>query len=83
MSLMSDKKVLARGVDVLEVLVLLLVQLPEHPLEQHLGEPDDGVERRPQLMGHIGEELRLMAAGGLQLPALFRDLVEEPGVLDG
>ena len=28
--------------------------------EQHLGEADDGVERRPQLVGHVGEELRLV-----------------------
>jgi len=46
------------------------------------GEPDDGIERRPKLVRHVGEELGLMAAGGLELPALVLDLVKEPGVLD-
>ena len=67
----------------LQVLVLLLVQLAEHPLGQHLREADDRVERRAQLVGHVGEELGLVPAGDLQLPALVRDLPEEPGVLDG
>ena len=35
-----------------------------------------------QLVGHVGQELGLMAAGGLQLAAPVGDLVEEPGVLD-
>ena len=38
---------------------------------------------RPQLVGHVGEELRLVAAGRLELPTLVRDLAEEAGVLDG
>src|SRR5713101_8004089 len=72
----------ARGMDILQVLGLLVVQLAEHPLVQHLGEADDRVERGAQLVRHIGQELRLVAAGGLELPALVRDLPEEPGVLD-
>jgi len=66
----------------LRVLVLLVGQGAEHPLEQHLGEADDGVEGRAQLMGHVGEELGLVAAGGFELPALVLDLPEQPGVLD-
>ncbi len=73
---------LAGGVDVLEVFLLLVVEGPEHPLEQHLGEPDDGIEGSAQLMGHVGEELGFVAAGGFQLAALVLDLVEEPGILD-
>ncbi len=73
----------ARGQDVLEVLGLLLVHLPEHPLRQHLREAEDRVQRRAQLVGHVGQELGLVAAGRLELPALVRDLAEEPGVLDG
>jgi len=38
----------ARGIDVLQVLLLLLVEITEHAFRQHLGEPDDGVQRRPQ-----------------------------------
>ena len=37
-----------------EVLGLLL---------EHLGVPDDGVQRRPQLVGHVRQELRLVLAG--------------------
>ena len=73
----------ARGQDVLQVLGLLLVHLPEHPLGQHLREAEDRVQRRPQLVGHVGEELGLVAARGLELPALVLDLPEEPSVLDG
>ena len=50
--------------------------------DHHLGEPDDGVERRAQLVAHIGEELRLVLARDFELPALFLDLREQIGVLD-
>ena len=73
----------ARGQDVLQVLGLLLVHLPEHPLGQDLREAEDRVQRGPELMGHVGQELGLVAARGLELPALVRDLAEEAGVLDG
>ena len=73
----------AGGQDVLQVLGLLLVHLAEHPLGQHLGEAEDRVQRGPELMRHVREELRLVAAGRLELPALVRDLLEEPRVLDG
>ncbi len=36
--------------DVVQVIRLLLVDLAEHPLGQHLGEADDGVQRRAQLV---------------------------------
>src|SRR5438128_2413708 len=72
----------ARGVDVLQVLFLLLVELTEHPLRQDLGEADDGVQRRTELMGHVRQELRLVLAGDFELATLVRDLAEEPGVLD-
>src|SRR2546430_6841691 len=39
--------------------------------------------RGAQLVRHVGEELRLVPAGRLELGALVRDLPEEPGVLDG
>ena len=73
----------AGGQDVLQVLGLLLVHLAEHPLGQHLREAEDRVQGRPQLVGHVGEELGLVAARRLELPALVRDLAEEAGVLDG
>src|SRR5215467_1400710 len=51
--------------------------------EQQIGHTDDGVERRPQLVAHVREELRLVLARGLELPALDLDLAEETRVLDG
>ena len=59
------------------------LMLAEHPLEEHLGEPEHRVERRPELVGHAGEELRLVPAGELQLEALLLELAEELGVLQG
>ncbi len=50
--------------------------------DHHLGEPDDGVERRAQLMAHAGEELRLVLAGQFELAALVLDLVEQAYILD-
>ena len=73
----------AGGQDVLQVLGLLVVHLAEHPLGQDLREAEDRVQGGPELVGHVGEELGLVAAGGLELAALVRDLAEEAGVLDG
>src|SRR4029453_16180501 len=56
----EGQQMLAGRVDVFQVLVLLIVQLPEHALRQDLGEPDDRVERRAQLVRHVGEELALV-----------------------
>ena len=35
---------------------------------------DDGVQRRSQVMGHVGQERRLQAVGLRHLPAAFADL---------
>src|SRR5262249_3696737 len=43
----------------------------------------DGVERRSQLMSHIGEELRLVLARLFELSALIFDFMEQPRILDG
>ena len=37
---------------------------PENLALHHLGEAEDGVERRPQLMAHLREEARLGDVGG-------------------
>jgi hypothetical protein len=78
----EGQKVLPRGVNILQVLVLLRVQLAEHPLAQHLREADDRVERRAQLMRHVGEEFGLVATRRLELPTLDLDLAEQPCVLN-
>jgi Sulfatase len=51
-------------------------------LAHHLSDADDGVERRAQLVAHIGEELRLVLARFLKLSAFFLDLVEQSRVPD-
>src|SRR5215813_6053228 len=38
--------------------------------DHHLGQPDDGVERRAQLVAHTGKELRLALARQFELAAL-------------
>ena len=43
---------------------------------------DDGIERRAQLVAHIGEEMRLVLAGDLELAALVVDFVEQPRILN-
>ena len=71
-----------RVADVTDVLVLSLVELAEHPIEQDIREADDRVQRRPQLVRHAGEELRLVPAGHLHLACLVFELLEHPGVVD-
>ena len=50
--------------------------------DHHLGQPNDGVERRAQLVAHAGDELRLVLARHCKLTALVLNFVEQPGVLD-
>jgi len=50
--------------------------------DHHLGQADDGVERRAQLVAHAGEELGFVLARLRQLPALILDFVEQPHVLN-
>ena len=71
---------MARAVDVAEVLLLAFVDVPEHPLQQHFGEAQHGVERGAQLVGHAGQELRLVPTGHRQLGTLLLELVVEPRV---
>src|SRR6516165_7798832 len=50
--------------------------------DQHVSEPDDGIERGAQLVAHAGDELRLVLACLRQLPILVLNLVEQPHILD-
>jgi hypothetical protein len=52
------------------------------PVRHQFGIAQDGIERRAQLVAHIGEELRLVLARLFKLPALVLDLVEQPSILD-
>ena len=81
--LVDELEEVAPGVaDVADVLLLALGQLAEHAVEQHVGEPDDGVQRRPELVRHAREELGLVAAGDLELARLVLELAEQAGVVD-
>jgi hypothetical protein len=51
--------------------------------DHHLGQANDGVKRRAQLVAHAGEELRLVLARHLELAVFVLNLVEQPHVLDG
>ena len=76
MSLIRERRCPPEDQDVLQVLGLLLVHLPEHPFGQDLGEPEDRVQRRPELVGHVGEELglvRLATSSCRLLSAISRD----------
>ena len=60
----------------------LVRRLAVDVVEDELGVAEDGIERRAQLMAHIGEELRLVLARLRELPALVLDLMEQARVLD-
>ena len=53
----ESQQVLARRIDVVQVILLLLVHVAKELLLQHLGKTDDRVQRRAKLMRHVGEEL--------------------------
>ena len=67
MSLITDEQVPARVEHVVHVAELPLVELAVQLLLQELREADDRVQRRSQLVRHVGQELRLVAADGLEL----------------
>ena len=79
----QEQQVAAGLEDVLDVTELALVQLAEQLLLQELGEADDGVQRRPQLVRHVGEELRLVPADGLELLVQPPKLVVHPVQVHG
>src|SRR5262249_15729622 len=60
----------------------LLRHLPVDVIENEFGVAEDRIERRAQLVAHVGEELRLVLACLRKLLALLIDLVEQPRVLD-
>ena len=70
------EQVLAVGVQAIEHLTHLLGRLAIDIVENELGVAQDGVERRAQLVAHVGEELRLVLAGDFELLAFVLDFVE-------
>src|SRR5688572_13396074 len=57
---------LAGGADVAEIFaVALVLHRPEALLDHHLGEADDGIERRADLVADARQKLRLLPGSGL------------------
>jgi len=77
------KQVLAVGLDALLHAAHLVRRLAVNAVEDKLGITEDRIERGAQFVAHIGEELRLVLACFLDLPALFLDFLEQPDVFDG
>ena len=65
----------------LEELALLGVDLAGAAVEHQVGEADDGVERRAELVGHVGQELALELGGALELEVLGRQRALVPAAL--
>ena len=59
------QKMLAALADETDIFGLPRLERPGNPVLQHLGEAEDRIEGRAQLVAHIGEELRFGEVGGL------------------
>ena len=65
----DPEQMLAARMDVVEIgLVGLVADRPEHLAAHQVGEAENGVERRAQLVAHRGQELRLRHVGRLGAP---------------
>ena len=73
MSLIRFKQIGAGAVDGAGELDLLRRQIAVRVLGELLAEDEDAVERRAQLVRHVGEELGLVLRGERQLGRLFLD----------
>jgi len=62
--------------DILQILILLGLISPNMRPED-FREPDDGIERGPQLVRHAGQELGLVAIRDLELAPLLLDFLEQ------
>src|SRR6267154_1188017 len=71
------RRMVPAGQDVTEEFPLLIVERADLSLVKKLGEAEDGIERRTQLVRHVGEELRLVRAGPGELLRLPLGLGQE------
>src|SRR6516164_8632834 len=79
----ESEQVFAVGLKSFEYSKHLLGRLTVSAVRHQFGVAEDGVERRAQLMAHIGKELRFVLACICKLPTLVLDFMEEARVLDG
>src|SRR5262249_32014334 len=78
----STKEMSPSAVHALQRLLRLFRAEPRSVRDHHSGQPDDGIERRAQLVAHAGDELRLVLGRPCELATLVLDFVEKPHVLD-
>src|SRR6516225_7972421 len=78
----ESEQVFAIGLKAFEYAEHLLRWLTVSAVRHQLGVAQDGIKRRPQLVAHIGEELRFVLARFFELTALLLDFVKQPHVFD-
>src|SRR5262249_42794935 len=78
----EPKQVLAIALQSLEHSQHLFRRLAVSAVRHQFGVAQDGIERRAQLVAHIGEKLRLVLARLFKLPALVLNFVKQPHVLN-
>ena len=78
----QPEQVLAGGVDLLQVGDEVVCAEILGLFLEHLAVADDGVQRRAQLVGHVGQELGLVAAASSSWRPFRLDLLEQSRVLD-
>src|SRR6185312_3621082 len=66
---------LAAAEDVADEFLLLIAEAADETVAEYFGEPDDRVERSPQLVRHVGEELGLHTARLFELDVLQLQLL--------
>ena len=79
----EPQQVLAVGADAGEGIHRFLGRGSVEAFLHQFGVAEDGGERGPQLVAHVGDELRLVLARDLELAALLDNLIEQARVLDG
>ena len=80
---MSPEQVSTGAVHALQRFLRLFRAEAYRVFDHHLGQSDDGIKRRAQLVAHAGDEGRLVLAGLCELPVFVLYFVEQPDVLNG
>ena len=73
---------LAGGIDPLQVWQERLLAKILDLLLEHFGVADDGVQRRPELVGHMCQEVGFVLASNLQFATLLLHLLKQTGILN-
>src|SRR5262249_59326508 len=70
------------AMDALKWLLRLLCAEARRVGDQHVGQPDDGIERRAQLVADARDKPPFLLARLCELPVLVLNFVEQPYILD-